>query len=247
MEKDFDYAIKFCEHEASGTWDDRKHRIAEYAALCLACNDPEEAWKKYSESYEEKLASGTRFVDDRDCMECFDDGGGFVLRTSDEWICDGRGMETLNQGMQKWFPDIDYECQMGVQTDDLYYVDISIVKDGKAFSGGYAAYDLIDYLEQNASEEFLEKINEEVKTKLTPEDFSNLEEECMEPWVWYLTEQKSDLFEERIIQELIANDRHFDTTATEDNPFSIPQCVLFNEHGDGFFPPVPDWFSFPSV
>ena len=45
MEKDFDYAIKFCEHEASGTWDDRKHRIAEFAALCLACNAPEEAWK----------------------------------------------------------------------------------------------------------------------------------------------------------------------------------------------------------
>ncbi len=248
MSKDFGYSIKFCERVPSGFWRERKYRIAEFVALCWCSRDPDREWKEFNEKYDERLSSEIRLIDDRDQYECFDDGNCFVLCTANIEGGDGYGIDTLKEGMKKRFPDIDYECHMIMASDDPDYYEIIIVKDGKEHYNSFCSLYLIDYLEEYASEELLNKINEAVKAELSPSDYEAIEKEnsWLEPteyWKYYLCEYHFGPLIEKIKQELLSTKKDFDMTATEENPYQIPKCVLIEQYRDGFFPQIPEWFA----
>ena len=249
MSKDFDYSIRFCEHMPSGTWNERKYRIAEFVAHCWISRDPNEAWTEFIEEYDDRLQAGNRLIDDKTCYEYNEENNCFILYTSEDWSGDGCGLETVKHGMQQRFPDIDYECHMGMASDDPYCEEILIVKNGVEYDGSYSTLYLIDYLEEWASGELLNKINEAVKAELSPKDFKTIEEEhsWLEPseyWKYYLCEYDSSPLIEKIRKELLVKDKDFDMTVTEANPYPIPKCVLIEKYGNGCFPTIPAWFSF---
>ena len=64
MSKGFDYSIKFCERMPSETWNDNKYKIAEFVANCWISRDPDKAWAKFTEEYDDRLQA---VVDDNRC------------------------------------------------------------------------------------------------------------------------------------------------------------------------------------
>ncbi len=120
--------ISFNEHERTEEWETRKYRIALFVIEC---------WRDYFKD----IDSIWKDVDDliKNGDSTFEIFERYAFSEEDEqvYIVDyeyygnaGRAAQTMNDGMKKYFPDIDYYFDCTENGGDAYYSEIYKVANG---------------------------------------------------------------------------------------------------------------------
>lgn len=102
-----EFIIRFDEHEPTGQWGEREYEIADFIAKSWAGEGEEEIERK--EKTLHTLGFDYKYGQDYEVYECDDTHSYFEMEDPEFYGHISSNILTMKKGMEKFFPDIDYE------------------------------------------------------------------------------------------------------------------------------------------